>query len=112
MESTTPLRAQVVSMVVVLVAYLSSIHRSRREEDPNPLELLPRSEADLQRQQNLNLIYNSTNTECIVMLRKGKAPFFALCNLFRQRDLLRDTINSCVEEQVSMFLHVVGHNQV
>jgi hypothetical protein len=22
-----------------------------------------------------------------------------------------DTINNCVEEQVSMFLHVVGHNQ-
>jgi hypothetical protein len=25
--------------------------------------------------------------------------------------LLMDTINNCVEEQVSMFLHVVGHNQ-
>ena len=25
--------------------------------------------------------------------------------------MLRDTINSNIEEQVAMFLHVVGHNQ-
>jgi hypothetical protein len=31
--------------------------------------------------------------------------------LFRQRGLVLDTINSSVEEQVAMFLHVVGHNQ-
>jgi predicted chitinase len=45
------------------------------------------------------------------MLRMSRAPFFALCNLFRQRGLVLDNINSSVEEQVSMFLHVVGHNQ-
>jgi hypothetical protein len=31
--------------------------------------------------------------------------------LFRERKMLRDTIHSSVEEQVSTFLHVVGHNQ-
>jgi len=36
--------------------------------------------------------------------RRG-ACFFRLCNL------LRDTINFCVEEQVAMFLHIVSHNQ-
>jgi hypothetical protein len=40
-----------------------------------------------------------------------RAPFFNLCNLLRDRHLLRDTINSSIEEQVAMFLHVVGHNQ-
>jgi hypothetical protein len=40
-----------------------------------------------------------------------RAPFFRLCNLFRERSLLRDNINSCVEGQVAMFLHIVGHNQ-
>jgi hypothetical protein len=34
-----------------------------------------------------------------------------LCDLFRTRQLLRDSIHSSVEEQVAMFLHVVGHNQ-
>jgi hypothetical protein len=34
-----------------------------------------------------------------------------LCELFRTRQLLRDSIHSSVEEQVAVFLHVVGHNQ-
>jgi len=45
------------------------------------------------------------------MLRMRRAPFFRLCNLLRERNLLRDSIHSSVEEQVAMFLHVVGHNQ-
>jgi hypothetical protein len=40
-----------------------------------------------------------------------RTPFFQLCNLFRDRGLLQDSINSTIEEQVAMFLHVVGHNQ-
>jgi hypothetical protein len=31
--------------------------------------------------------------------------------LLRERNLLRDSIHSSVEEQVATFLHVVGHNQ-
>lgn len=31
--------------------------------------------------------------------------------MLRGRNLLRDSIHSNVEEQVAMFLHVVGHNQ-
>ncbi|WVZ83563.1 hypothetical protein U9M48_030695 [Paspalum notatum var. saurae] len=34
-----------------------------------------------------------------------------LCNLLRARELLSDSINASVEEQVAMVLHVVGHNQ-
>jgi hypothetical protein len=45
------------------------------------------------------------------MLCMRRAPFFNLCNLLRQRNLLRDNIHSSVEEQIAMFLHVVGHNQ-
>jgi hypothetical protein len=31
--------------------------------------------------------------------------------MLRERNLLVDTVNCCVEEQVTMFLHIVGHNQ-
>jgi hypothetical protein len=41
-----------------------------------------------------------------------RVPFFQLCDLFRNKGLLRDSINSTIEEQVVMFLHVVGHNQM
>jgi len=40
-----------------------------------------------------------------------RAPFFSLCNLFRTRGLVPETTGCIVEEQVVMFLHVVGHNQ-
>jgi hypothetical protein len=45
------------------------------------------------------------------MLRMSRAPFFAFCNLFRQRSLMLDNVNASVEEQVYVFLHIVGHNQ-
>jgi hypothetical protein len=66
---------------------------------------------DEERRRNLNLIYNCNDVECVNMLRMRRAPFFQLCNLLRERHLLRDSLHSCVEEQVAMFLHVVGHNQ-
>jgi hypothetical protein len=69
------------------------------------------SAMDVERQANLNKIYNCNDIECVNMLRMRRAPFFNLCNLLRDRNLLRDTINSSVEEQVAMFLYVVGHNQ-
>jgi hypothetical protein len=66
---------------------------------------------DEERQRNLNLMYNYNDIECVNMLRMRRKPFFSLCNLLRDRKLLADNINSCVEEQVAMFLHIVGHNQ-
>ena len=34
-----------------------------------------------------------------------------LCNLFRNRGLVPEKARCTVEEQVAVFLHVVGHNQ-
>jgi hypothetical protein len=102
--------SQTAAMVVVMVAFLfSRIKRMRGEVEPIPYG--PRALADEHRKRNLDLIYNSTNKECIVMLRMSRAPFFALCNLFRQRGLVLDSVNASVEKQVSMLLHVIGHNQ-
>jgi predicted chitinase len=57
------------------------------------------------------MIFNSTDAECLAMLRIKRAPFFALSNLFRTRGLVKEISGCSVEEQVAMFLHVVGHNQ-
>ena len=45
------------------------------------------------------------------MLRMTRAPFYALCNLFRNRGLVPENVGCTVEEQVAMFLHVDGHNE-
>jgi hypothetical protein len=60
---------------------------------------------------NLNYIYNSDDLHCVNLLRMRRAPFFQLCSLLRARELVRDSINVNVEEQVAMLLHVVGHNE-
>jgi predicted chitinase len=57
------------------------------------------------------MMYNYNDTECIAMLRMRRVPFFSLCNLLRSRGLVPETVGCLVEEQVAMFLHVVGHNQ-
>ena len=60
---------------------------------------------------NLNYIYNNNKVEAVNMLRMGRAPFCKLVETFRSRGLLKDSIHTSIEEQVAMFLHVVGHNQ-
>ncbi|XBI77622.1 hypothetical protein VPH35_070690 [Triticum aestivum] len=70
--------------------------------------LFPREQ---ERIQNLNYIYNCNDVEALWMLRIKIAPFARLVETFRSRGLLQDSINTSVEEQVAMFLHVVGHNQ-
>ena len=102
--------SQAASMVVVMVALVSSKLKRAREED-EPICYGPRLEVDGHREKNISLIYNSTDAECIAMSRMSRAPFFSLCNLFRQRGLVVDSINSSVEEQVAIFVHVVGRNQ-
>jgi predicted chitinase len=45
------------------------------------------------------------------MIRMRRAPFFELVKTFRERSLVSDREGVSVEEQIAMFLHVVGHNQ-
>jgi len=70
----------------------------------------PMTVRDQERAANLRFIYHSQDVHCVELLRMRRAPFFQLCDLFRSRALLRDSINSTIEEQVAIFLLVVGHN--
>jgi hypothetical protein len=61
---------------------------------------------------NLRYIYESDDVHCVNLLRMKREPFFQLCDLFRSRELVTDSIHASVEEeQVAMFLHVVGNNE-
>lgn len=98
--------ALITAMYALLFARLRMYHESRRQITYGPLRIM-----DEERQKNLDLIYNYNDVECVSMLRMRRAPFFRLCQLLRERNLLTDSLHSCVEEQVAMFLHIVGHNQ-
>ncbi|XP_050366468.1 uncharacterized protein LOC126784929 isoform X2 [Argentina anserina] len=45
------------------------------------------------------------------MFRMDKNVFHKLCDILRQRSLLRDTAGVMIEEQLGIFLNIVGHNE-
>lgn len=101
---------QAAALVTAMYAFFVSTLTMVENQTPR-LAYGPMSQRDQERQTYLNKIYNSNDIECVNMLRMRRAPFFQLCRLLRARNLLPDSIHSSVEEQVAMFLHVVGHNQ-
>ena len=96
------------AVVVVLCTWFLARLRSRSRPS---ITYAPMSARDDQWQNNLAFIYQSFDIQCVELLRMRRTPFFQLCDLFRSRELLKDTIHCYIEEQVAMFLHVVGHNQ-
>lgn len=109
-EKRTLLFKHAAALLTALYAFLISRLRMHHASRPG-LTYAPLSQMDEERQKNLNLIYNCNDIECVSMLGMRREPFFRLCNLLKDRNLLRDTLHCCVEEQVAMFLHIVGHNQ-
>jgi hypothetical protein len=68
-------------------------------------------ESDRGWMNNLNYVYNNNDVESVQMLRMKRSPFNSLVNTDRVRGLLKYSIHYYIEEQVAMFLHVLGHNQ-
>ncbi|TVU10403.1 hypothetical protein EJB05_43929, partial [Eragrostis curvula] len=105
-------RRSAAALVVAVAAWMLLWFRLRIvESSSSSISYGPILERDIARQSNLSYIYNSDDVHCVNLLRMRRAPFFRLCDLFRARDMLRDTIHASIEEQVAMFLHVVGHNE-
>lgn len=102
--------ARSAALITAMYAFLFSRIRMQHSSRPQ-ISYGPLSTMDEECQKNLDRIYNCNDIECVAMLRMRKALFFALCNLLRERNLLTDSLHSCVEEKLAMFLHIVGHNQ-
>lgn len=45
------------------------------------------------------------------MFRMDKHVFHKLCDNLRQKNLLRDTAGVMIEEQLTIFLNIIGHNE-
>lgn len=115
-EDRAMLVRQATGLVVTMACVVVPILKRKRgefdfESEPNPNQYRLRSDGEQPRQRTLEAIYHSSDVECISMIRMRRAPFFSLCNLFRTKGLLVDNAGVSIEEQVCMFLHVVGHNQ-
>ena len=103
---------QAAALISVIQAWVMFMHQRAVRRAGRPLiRYGPLFLRKQERIQNLNYIYNCNDVEALWMLRMKRAPFARLVETFRRRGLLQDSINTSVEEQVAMFLHVVGHNQ-
>jgi hypothetical protein len=88
--------------------------RKRKRHNHAPVGQIsygPIDERDKKRLDYLNDKIWKNDTTCVNMLRLNRASFFRFCKLFRDRGLLEDTIHMCIEQQLAMFLHTIGHNQ-
>ena len=97
-------------LVAGLYAYMMVMFRRSRQQTPR-ITVGSMADRAISRESNLRYIYHSSDINCSNQLRMRKAPFFRLCAIFRERNLLLDSIHTSIEEQVAMFLYVVGHNQ-
>ena len=103
---------QTASLIVVVQAWIILIRKIIVRRNVYPLVSYgPMLARDQERIANLNHIYNTTDLEAVQMLQMGRGPFYELVKRFKDGGLLKDSIHTSVEEQVCMFLHVVGHNQ-
>ena len=104
------------ALTVVMVSFVSTRLKRKTLEPktplPDPIALARiRNDNEQHKQRTLRMIYNSTDSECISMIRMKRPAFFKLVRTFRERSLITDREGVSIEEHVAMFLHVVGHNQ-
>ncbi|XP_023900451.1 uncharacterized protein LOC112012297 isoform X2 [Quercus suber] len=56
-------------------------------------------------------VLNGHDDGCREMFRMDKHVFHKLCDILRQRGMLRDTAGVMIEEQLAIFLNIIGHNE-
>ncbi|WVZ88740.1 hypothetical protein U9M48_035224, partial [Paspalum notatum var. saurae] len=104
-------KARLIRVAAYLAACMVALFiQSRLRKQRQHITYGPMEERDKTRIDYLNTRIYKDDTTCTKMIRLKRAPFFQLCQVLRQRSLLRDTIHVCIEEQVAMFLNTVGHN--
>ena len=56
-------------------------------------------------------VLNGHDDVCLEMFRMDKNIFRKLSDILRERGMLRDTAGVMIEEQLGIFLNIIGHNE-
>jgi hypothetical protein len=97
------------AIFVFFAAIVVAIRAIKKKRRPR-ISYGPMHERDRQRIEYFNSKIWESDVKCRNMLRFDRAPFFKLCNILRDRELLEDSVHLNVEQQVAMFLHTLGHD--
>ena len=102
--------AAVVHMYMSMMAMIIESRKRKRGQSKPAICYGPMEERDRIRNDYLSTRVWRNDTTCINMLRINRDRLFRFSQIFRERGLLQDTRHLCVEEQMAMFLNIVGHN--
>jgi hypothetical protein len=94
-----------VASILVLGAVILEDIRSRRL-----LCREPHVNQEYERVIYMDSILYGGKQDCIDEIRMSPIAFFEFCKILANKHLIRETINMSIEEQVLMFLHIIGHN--
>jgi hypothetical protein len=94
----------VASVIAVGLVILNDI-RSRRV-----LRREPHVNQEYEREIYMDSILYESRQDCIDQIRMSPIAFFELCKILIENNLIRETINTSIKEQVLIFLHIIGHN--
>ncbi|XP_039115850.1 protein ALP1-like [Dioscorea cayenensis subsp. rotundata] len=104
-DCVRPLVAAFTTVVVVVACIIEDMHVSKpgRSKEPSMFR-------DLTRKKHMERILRSGRDYCVSYLKMDVGPFMHLASIMRDKHLLQDTRHISVEEQLAIFLHIVGHN--
>lgn len=94
-----------IGLCIASYSYLLNVRKRLREG----VTYSPIALRDVERDARLKRLFNGTEANCVSELRMQKAIFHKLCGHFISRGLLVDTLHVTIEEQIAMFMHIVGH---
>lgn len=104
-ERVRPLAVAFTTMVVIVTFLLEDMHvrRLARYKEPSIFQ-------DLTRKKHMDHLLWSGRDYYVSYLRTDVDPFMHLASILCDKHLLIDSRNTSVEEQLAMFMDIVGHN--
>ena len=95
--------ASVASVLLVGVALVRKLQRRQ-------LPRTPYVNHAAERKHYINSILHGSERLCVSQIRMKPIPFHHLCHILIEGEHVRLTFHMSVQEQVLIFLHIIGHN--
>ena len=100
-------RQKALAFLVLLLA-LWWRNKNHKRSTAKGIKYAPLVQRDIWRSSELIRLIDTSDRICMRELRMSRPVFYKLCARLRERGLIVDTLHVSVEEQLAMFLKIVG----
>ncbi|KAL6569912.1 hypothetical protein OROMI_014426 [Orobanche minor] len=95
----------------ILFVILIHIYLRRRRVASTRREIIRDNTSALSGYAYTKELLNGSSTQCQDLMRLSREAYILLCQYFRQNNWVKDSKHVTVEEKMSMFLTILGHNE-